>query len=226
MVVGYKQIAEANEAIRTTVIEKKNKKTGEVTKKDYAEVFQKIKAFRMLFPMGSITTEHQFIGDGVVMFKAFVKDDEGNLLGTGTAYEKEGSSFINETSYIENCETSAVGRALSMCGIGIDLGVASYEEVANAMLNQEKPAAKTKKVEKVQAEVVKETPKEKKEKEMIPGYPDKDEMIRVIKKHYPDGSEYQKKLIENARVTNPDIEKVEDMTEAQMAAVYNKFGGR
>lgn len=222
MVVGYKQIAEANEAIKTTVIEKKNKRTGEVTKKDYAEVFQKIKAFRMLFPMGSITTDHEFIGEGVVLFKAVVKDDEGNVLGMGTAYEKEGSSFINETSYIENCETSAVGRALSMCGIGIDLGVASYEEVANAMLNQEKKPAPQKKVEKVEAEVVKETPKNKKENDnVIPGYPAKEEMIKVIKKHYPDGSENQKKLLETFKA-----ETVEKMTEEQMAVVYNKFGGR
>ena len=213
MLVGFKQIEEANKSIKTIGIEKKNKKTGKTETKDYAEVFQKIKAFRMLFPMGSIYTEHEFIGEGVVLFKAFVKDDEGKLLGTGTAYEKEGSSFINQSSYIENCETSAIGRALSMCGIGIDLGVASYEEVANAMLNQEKP------VEKVEGEVVKKTPKEK--KEMIPGYPDKEEMIKIILKHYPDGSENQKRLLENAKV-----DSVENMSEAQMAAVYNKFGGR
>ena len=59
------------------------------------------------------------------------------LLGTGTAYEKENSTFINKTSYIENCETSAVGRALGMIGIGIDTSVASYEEVSNAIKQQE-----------------------------------------------------------------------------------------
>jgi hypothetical protein len=58
------------------------------------------------------------------------------VLGTGTAYEKESSSFINKTSYIENCETSAVGRALGMCGFGIDVSVASAEEVQNAINNQ------------------------------------------------------------------------------------------
>ena len=58
------------------------------------------------------------------------------LLGTGTAYEKENSTFINKTSYIENCETSAVGRALAMCGIGIDTSIASAEEVQNAINNQ------------------------------------------------------------------------------------------
>jgi len=104
--------------------------------KGYIEVNQRIKAFRMLFPMGSITTELLSLEDGICIFKATVSDGEGRVLGTGTAYEKEGSSFINKTSFIENCETSAIGRALAMCGIGIDTGIASYEEVANAKEQQ------------------------------------------------------------------------------------------
>ena len=51
--------------------------------------------------------------------------------------EKESTSYINKTSYIENCETSAVGRALGMAGFGIDTSVASYEEVSNAIAQQE-----------------------------------------------------------------------------------------
>ncbi len=50
-----------------------------------------------------------------------------------TWFMKQGS-FVTLTS---NCETSAVGRALGMCGIGIDTSVASAEEVANAIKNQE-----------------------------------------------------------------------------------------
>jgi len=215
----FEELTKANEAIKTVVIEKKNKKTGVVSKKDYAEVFQKIKAFRMLYPEGTISTELISLKDGVAIFKASVSDDAGNLLGTGTAYEKEGSSFINETSYIENCETSAVGRALSMCGIGIDLGVSSYEEVANAMLNQTQDPAP-----KVEAEVVQHTPKEK--KEVIAGYPDKETMLKVIRKHYPEGSDNLGKLLEFLKNDNPNIEKIEDMSEEQMAAIYNKFGGR
>ena len=53
-----------------------------------------------------------------------------------TAYEKENSTFINKTSYIENCETSALGRALGIAGFGIDTSVASAEEVQNAINNQ------------------------------------------------------------------------------------------
>ena len=66
-----------------------------------------------------------------------VRDEYGKLLSKAYAYEKENSSFINKTSFIENCCTSATGRALGYLGIGIDTSVASYEEVANAIANQE-----------------------------------------------------------------------------------------
>ena len=80
--------------------------------------------------------------NGVCIFKAIVTDEKGIILSTGTAYEKEGSTFINKTSYIENCETSAVGRALGIAGFGIDTSVASAEEVQKTMDNQEEPEEK------------------------------------------------------------------------------------
>lgn len=90
----------------------------------------------MIYPHGSIETEMLSNENGTCIIKAIVSN-EGVVLGTGTAYEKEGSSFINKTSYIENCETSAVGRALGMAGFGIDTSVASAEEVANAITQQD-----------------------------------------------------------------------------------------
>ena len=60
---------------------------------------------------------------------------------TGVAYENEGSTYINKTSYIENCETSAVGRALGMLGIGIDVSIASADEMINEVNNQGKEIA-------------------------------------------------------------------------------------
>lgn len=104
--------------------------------KDYIPVSERIKAFRYIYPRGQIITEIIGLENGVCTFKASAYDDEGHLLGTGHAQEKETSSFINKTSYIENCETSAVGRCLGMLGIGLDNGFASYEEVANAKLQQ------------------------------------------------------------------------------------------
>ena len=126
MSVSYLDIAIANEKMKSV----------DIKGKSYMEVNQRIKAFRMLCPNGSIRTEMISNESGVCIFRAVIFDGEGNLLGTGTAYEKEDSSFINKTSYIENCETSAVGRALGMCGFGIDVSVASAEEVQNAINNQ------------------------------------------------------------------------------------------
>lgn len=123
---SYEDIRRVNGALRTM----------DIKGKDYVEVNQRIKAFRMLYPTGSIRTELISNEDGVCVFKAEIYSDDDRLLGVGHAQEKEDSSFINKTSYIENCETSAVGRALGMLGIGIDTSVASAEEVQNAMLQQ------------------------------------------------------------------------------------------
>lgn len=123
----FAQLIEANKTIKTT----------DIKGKQYAEVNQKIKAFRMLYPNGTIETDLIRLETGLCVIKATVKNEFGAVLGTGYAYEKEGSSFINNTSYIENCETSAVGRALSMIGLGIDTSIASYEEVANAIKQQQ-----------------------------------------------------------------------------------------
>ena len=105
--------------------------------KDYIPVNERIKAFRFIYPKGIIKTEIIGLADGICTIKAEAYDDEGKLLATGHAQEKETSSFINKTSYVENCETSAVGRCLGNAGIGLDYGFASYEEVANAKKQQE-----------------------------------------------------------------------------------------
>ena len=128
---NFEDIRKANETIATTNIKGK----------EYAEVNQRIKAFRMVYPEGSIITDLVQLENGICTIKAVIKNGE-LVLGTGIAQEKESSSYINKTSYIENCETSAVGRALGMCGFGIDVSVCSAEELQNALNNQEKTAKK------------------------------------------------------------------------------------
>lgn len=148
MILSYDAIKAANETIKTTPIKGK----------EYAEVNQRIKAFRMVFPLGYIITEMKSNENGVCIFTAIVgyTDENGinHTLGTGTAYEKEGSTFINSTSYIENCETSAVGRALGMCGFGIDTSVASAEEVTNAINNQKTGEPQERKASAKQVEIL------------------------------------------------------------------------
>ena len=112
-------------------------KTVDIKGKAYVEVNERIKYFRQKYENGSILTDIIKLQDGVCVIKAnvYVNDE---LVATGHAYEKEGSTFINKTSYIENCETSAIGRALGILGIGIDTSVASYEEVGNAVEQQDR----------------------------------------------------------------------------------------
>ena len=120
--------------------------------KEYMLVNDRVKIFREKYPDGDIETRIISLDNGVVVIQAdiyrnvFTTDDsEYNKevriqrvhLASGTAYEKEDSNFINKTSYIENCETSAVGRALGFLGIGIDTSIASAEEVQNAIVQQE-----------------------------------------------------------------------------------------
>lgn len=113
--------------------------TLDIRGKDYVLVNQRVIAFRKIFPEGRIVTEIVKLEGEMCVIKASIYDGE-TLIAVGHAYEKESSSFINKSSYIENCETSAVGRALGFVGIGIDGSIASAEEVQNAMLNQ-KPKA-------------------------------------------------------------------------------------
>lgn len=123
-----------NSKIKSTKL--KNDKTGKEIG-DYVEVNQRVRAFRMIYPKGAIRTEIISCQNGVCVMKASIYTDDGIILATGLANEKENSTFINKTSYIENCETSAIGRALGFAGFGIDSAIASKEEVINAVVNQE-----------------------------------------------------------------------------------------
>ena len=105
--------------------------------KEYVKVCERVRAFRQLHPNWSIETTILSNTDGIVLMQAVIKDETGRVLATGHAFEKQDSTFINQTSYIENCETSAVGRALGILGIGIDTAIASAEEVETAQANQE-----------------------------------------------------------------------------------------
>lgn len=117
-------------------------KTTNIKGKQYVEVNTRIKYFRSSpdFKGWSLETEIIELNDKRAVLCAKVTNQEGRVMATGLAYEVAGSSHINKTSYIENCETSAWGRALGNLGIGIDTSVASYEEVSFAIKGQEQQA--------------------------------------------------------------------------------------
>ena len=127
----YSKIVEVNGGITYTAVKGKN----------YAEVAQRVQAFRKLIPGGYITTDILNIDNGVVYMKAeagyYAEDGRKVMLATGLAFERQDASNINKTSFIENCETSAIGRALGFIGLGSEKSIASAEEVAHAIETQE-----------------------------------------------------------------------------------------
>lgn len=193
----FNELQEANKLIKTI----------DVKGKDYAEVPQRIKAFRSLFPNGAIETSIISNDNHVVVMKATVRDEEGHVLGEGHAYEKEDSSFINKTSYIENCETSAVGRALGMCGFGIDTSVASYEEVANAISNQDRMKAE---------KAMETTPKTEEEARKKCSEAQVNFVEKLVAEKHIDKEAYLKQL---------KIKSFADLTSAQASAIINKLKG-
>ena len=114
-------------------------KTIDVKGRPYVEVNERLRAFRTLPEYKGYSLESEIVSleNGIVTMKATIKDADSRIIATGFAQEKENGSFINKTSYIENCETSAWGRALGNLGIGIDTSIASADEVINAVNNQE-----------------------------------------------------------------------------------------
>ncbi len=114
-------------------------KSVNIKGKEYVEVNERLKYFRSTYPNYSLTSEVLEKTDKSILILASIINEDGRVIASGMAEEEKGSTFINKTSYVENCETSAWGRALANFGIGLDTSVASAEEVQNAIANQDKP---------------------------------------------------------------------------------------
>jgi len=112
-------------------------KTIKIQGKDYVEVHERIKYFRNTYKDFSLVTEIIDKTEKRILLKAIITNEAGKIIATGLAEEIKGVGFINKTSHIENCETSAWGRALANFGIGIDSGIASVQEVKNAKNQQD-----------------------------------------------------------------------------------------
>ena len=144
--------------------------------KDYIQVHERVAEFRRnpLYKSLSIETDiveknySELIGDIVknekvvgkkttrvldsIIIKCVIRNKDGNIVSTGYAQEEKTTSFVNETSFVENCETSAVGRALGFLGIGIKDSIASADELVVAISKQKKatkPTSKKLKINKV-----------------------------------------------------------------------------
>lgn len=114
-------------------------KTTNIRGKQYVEVNERIKFFRQedKYDNWTIATEFTVLDPDVAVCKATIADVDGRVISNGHAHEEKGGSNINKTSFVENCETSAIGRALAMLGIGIDTSIASSNEVQEAIAKQQ-----------------------------------------------------------------------------------------
>lgn len=116
-------------------------KTVNIKGKEYVTVAERLKHFRQSpdYQGWGIEIDWLEINQDRAIAKALIKNSEGVIKSTGTAMENKDDkmSMVNKTSHIENCETSAIGRALGNLGIGLDGGdVATYEEVVRAKKKQ------------------------------------------------------------------------------------------
>ena len=99
----------------------------------YVPVAERLEKFYQTYPEGRVTTaivEHS-LESGFVLMRAevFRSSDDAAPAATGHAFEVRGESYVNKTSYVENAETSAVGRALALLGFEVKRGIASREEL-------------------------------------------------------------------------------------------------
>lgn len=108
--------------------------------KEYKTVAARVNEFREKYSdkYGLPTEIYSIDADVVVMKASVVRLEDDKVVATGYAEEKRAASQINKTSALENCETSAIGRALANFGLA-GTEYASADEVAQAM-NQQKAA--------------------------------------------------------------------------------------
>ena len=114
-------------------------KTTNIRGKQYVEVNERIKFFRQedRYKDWTIMSEFPVLDSETCVCKVTIADSSGRVIATGHAHEERQASNINKTSFVENCETSAVGRALAMLAIGIDTSIASANEVEEAIAKQQ-----------------------------------------------------------------------------------------
>tara|TARA_R110002020_G_scaffold366379_1_gene578448 strand:+ start:799 stop:1356 length:558 start_codon:yes stop_codon:yes gene_type:complete len=134
-------------------------KTTNIRGKQYVEVNERIKYFRQeeQYKNWTVMSEFPALDSEQCVCKATIADASGRVIATGHAHEVQGASNINKTSFVENCETSAIGRALAVLGIGIDTSIASANEVEDAIAKQDSGST-AKKIKKVQEQFDTEPP--------------------------------------------------------------------
>jgi cobalamin biosynthesis Co2+ chelatase CbiK len=122
-------------------------KTINIKGKEYVTVNERLKEFRNNFKDYALITEIIELGSDYATVKASIFDDKGVLRATGFAREVTAKSPINKYAFLENCETSAIGRALGNFGIGIDEAVCTADELIQKLSYEDKSEPKPEKTD-------------------------------------------------------------------------------
>lgn len=96
---------------------------------DYVQVNERLEKFRADHPTWALVSDLLHHDEKTFIVRALISDDSGRCLATGMAEEIRGTSPVNKTSPLENCETSAWGRALANLGYDVRRAIASREEM-------------------------------------------------------------------------------------------------
>jgi hypothetical protein len=111
-------------------------KAVDIKGKKYVLVSDRILYFNEHYPNGSINTElisQPEAKNIIVKATVYPNPQESTVRAfTGHSQATIGDGYINKTSALENAETSAVGRALAMMGIGVIDSIASVDEMKKA----------------------------------------------------------------------------------------------
>ena len=84
----------------------------------YETVAQRLERFWIAYPHGQVITTMMHYDASTVIFRCETFDNDGRMISHGWAEEVMGNSPVNKTSFLENCETSAIGRAISNGPLG------------------------------------------------------------------------------------------------------------
>ena len=84
---------------------------------NYETVEQRLVRWWSAYPNGRVyTCMMNYTGDACVFYAELYADKDDKMpVATGYAEEVKSDRGVNSTSFVENCETSAIGRAIANC---------------------------------------------------------------------------------------------------------------
>ena len=187
-------------------------KTINIKGKEYVTVNERLKEFRNNFKDYALITEIVELGADFATVKASIYDDKGVLRATGFAREVVAKSPINKYAFLENCETSAIGRALGNFGIGIDEAVCTADELLQKLSHDDDKPTKT---EFEKAATAEKTANTKAINKAIASgateMPKKAKTIDVLKSHYQQSIDKLNSIKDTSELTNTQIDFINNL---------------